>query len=187
MPQADAVVVVGLGNPGGEYAHTRHNIGFMVVDAIHERHGFAPWRLRYEGLVSEGILDGTKCYLVKPQTFMNLSGTCVQPLLQFYKIPISDVIVIHDELDLDVGEMRMKQGGGDAGHNGLKSISRALGGTYHRLRIGIGHPRRLNLPIDVSDYVLGKITADEQKIIVPIIEKIVEHVGDICVLKKLIA
>lgn len=179
------LVIVGLGNPGNEYALTRHNIGFITVDAIHERHGFSPWRLRFDGLVSEGTLGGEKVLLVKPQTFMNLSAQCVQPLLQFYKIPISDVVVVHDELDLKPGELRLKQGGGDAGHNGLKSISKALGGTYYRLRIGIGHPRALNLPIDVSDYVLGKFTQDEAKVFDPVVEGIAKDAEEIFIKKTL--
>ncbi len=142
---------IGLGNPGAKYAMNRHNIGFMAMDQIASSHGFAPWRKKFQGQVSEGILSGEKVILLKPETFMNLSGQSVSEALRFYKLTISDVTVFHDELDLAPGKLRVKQGGGHAGHNGLRSIHQHLSPDYRRVRLGIGHPGRKEL---VSGYVL---------------------------------
>lgn len=144
-------LIVGLGNPGGKYARNRHNIGFMAVDRIAEDHGFAPWKSKFQGQVSEGRLGTEKVMLLKPETFMNLSGQSVGEAMRFYKLGSEDVIVIHDELDLAPGKARLKQGGGHAGHNGLRSIHGHIGEDYTRLRLGIGHPGRKDL---VSAYVL---------------------------------
>jgi PTH1 family peptidyl-tRNA hydrolase len=134
------LVLVGLGNPGAEYAAQRHNVGFMAVDAIQNRHGFAPWRRRFNAAVAEGTLAGDKVLLLKPQTFMNESGRAVGEAARFYKIEPKDIVVIHDEVDLAPGKVRMKAGGGSAGHNGLRSVTAAIGDDYRRLRIGVGHP-----------------------------------------------
>lgn len=142
---------VGLGNPGGKYARNRHNIGFMVVDRIAEDHGFSPWKTKFQGRVSEGRLGSEKVLLLKPETFMNLSGQSVGEAMRFYKIDLEDVTVFHDELDLAPGKVRAKQGGGHAGHNGLRSIHGHIGENYGRVRLGIGHPGRKEL---VSGYVL---------------------------------
>ena len=142
---------VGLGNPGAKYAGNRHNIGYMVMNRIAADHGFAPWRKAFQGLASEGRLGEEKVILLKPETFMNLSGQSVQAALAFYKMPLSDVVVFHDELDLAPGKMRAKQGGGHAGHNGLRSIHGHLGEAYGRVRLGIGHPGHKDA---VADYVL---------------------------------
>lgn len=142
---------VGLGNPGAKYAMTRHNIGFMALDEIAANHGFAPWRKKFQGQVSEGNLGGEKVILLKPETFMNLSGQSVGEALRFYKLAVGDVTVFHDELDLAHGKCRVKQGGGHAGHNGLRSIHQHLSSDYQRVRLGIGHPGRKEL---VSGYVL---------------------------------
>lgn len=131
---------VGLGNPGQKYARHRHNIGFMALDAIAARHGFAPFRKRFRGLVSEGRLGDERVALLKPQTFMNESGRAVAAAMQFYKAGLAEVVVFHDELDLAEGKLRMKTGGGSAGHNGLRSIDRLVGPAYRRVRLGIGHP-----------------------------------------------
>lgn len=131
----------GLGNPGAAYACNRHNIGFQAADAIAARHGFAPFRSKFRGLLSEGSLAGEKVLLLKPQTFMNLSGESVAAAARFYKIPRERIFVFHDELDLPPFKVKTKTGGGNAGHNGLKSIDAHLGtADYHRVRIGIGHP-----------------------------------------------
>jgi peptidyl-tRNA hydrolase, PTH1 family len=143
---------VGLGNPGGQYARHRHNVGFMAVDAIAAAHGFAPWRAKFHGEVAEGRLGPEKVLLLKPGTFMNLSGDAVRAALQFYKLEPGDVTVFHDELDLVPGRIRVKTGGGHAGHNGLRSIDAHIGPAFHRVRIGIGHPGDKRL---VSPYVLG--------------------------------
>jgi PTH1 family peptidyl-tRNA hydrolase len=134
------LLIVGLGNPGREYALNRHNIGFMAADAIHRRHGFGPWRSRFSAEIAEGTLAGRKVLLMKPQTYMNDSGRAVADASRFLKIPNADIVVIHDELDLPPGKTRMKLGGGHGGHNGLRSISAHIGEDYRRLRLGIGHP-----------------------------------------------
>ncbi len=131
---------VGLGNPGAKYAGNRHNIGFMAVDRIAADHGFAPWRAKFQGLISEGTLGGEKVILLKPETFMNRSGQSVQAAIRFYKLAPADIIVFHDELDLAPGKCRHKSGGGHAGHNGLRSIHGHIGDGYDRVRLGIGHP-----------------------------------------------
>jgi len=142
---------IGLGNPGAKYAMNRHNIGYMAVDEIAARHGFAPWRKKFQGQVTEGVLGGEKVILLKPETFMNLSGQSAGEAVRFYKIPLPDVTVFHDELDLAPGKLRLKQGGGHAGHNGLRSIHQHLSPDYRRVRMGIGHPGRKEM---VAAYVL---------------------------------
>ncbi len=131
---------VGLGNPGARYAGNRHNIGFMAVDAIAAAHGFSPWRARFQGQAAEGRLGAEQVLLLKPGTFMNLSGQAVGEAMRFYKLTPADVVVFHDELDLAPGRVRLKQGGGHAGHNGLRSIHAHVGEAYGRVRLGIGHP-----------------------------------------------
>ena len=143
---------VGLGNPGAKYAGNRHNIGFMAVDRIATDHGFGPWRKAFHGLVAEGRLGAEKVVLLKPETFMNLSGQSVQGAVTFYKLALNEVVVLHDELDLAPGKLRVKQGGGHAGHNGLRSIHAHLGEAYGRVRLGIGHPGHKDA---VAGYVLN--------------------------------
>lgn len=142
---------VGLGNPGAKYARNRHNIGFMAMDAIAADHGFGPWRAKFRGRVAEGLLGGEKVLLLKPETFMNLSGEAVAEAARFYKLAPGDVTVFHDELDLAPRKMRVKRGGGHAGHNGLRSIHAHLGPDYARVRLGIGHPGHKDR---VAGYVL---------------------------------
>jgi len=142
---------VGLGNPGAKYARNRHNIGFMALDRIAADHGFGPWKSKFQGQIAEGRLGGDKVLLLKPETFMNLSGQSVGEAMRFYKLEPGDVTVFHDELDLAPGKVRVKQGGGHAGHNGLRSIHGHIGEAYRRVRLGIGHPGRKEL---VSGYVL---------------------------------
>ena len=142
---------VGLGNPGAKYADNRHNIGFMAVDRIAADHGFTPWRKAFQGLVSEGRLGTEKVALLKPETFMNLSGQSVQAAVAFWKLPMANLTVFHDELDLAPGKLRLKQDGGHAGHNGLRSIHGHLGDNYARVRLGIGHPGHKDA---VAAYVL---------------------------------
>jgi peptidyl-tRNA hydrolase, PTH1 family len=142
---------VGLGNPGAAYAGNRHNIGFMAVDRIAADHGFTPWKKGFQGLMSDGRLGDARVLLLKPATFMNLSGQAVQAALSFHKLALADVVVFHDELDLAPGKLRVKFGGGHAGHNGLRSIHGHLGDQYHRVRMGIGHPGHKDA---VAGYVL---------------------------------
>lgn len=143
---------VGLGNPGAKYAGNRHNIGYMAVDRIAADHGFGPWRSKFQGVMSEGRLGREKVILLKPETFMNLSGQSVGEAMRFHKLEPSDVIVFHDELDLAPGKCRLKTGGGHAGHNGLRSIHAHIGEAYDRVRLGIGHPGDKNR---VAGYVLA--------------------------------
>ncbi|WP_418591841.1 aminoacyl-tRNA hydrolase [Ponticoccus sp. (in: a-proteobacteria)] len=152
-------ILVGLGNPGAKYAANRHNIGFMALDRIASDHGFGPWKAKFQGQIAEGRLGGDKALLLKPETFMNLSGQSVGEAMRFYKLEPGDVTVFHDELDLAPGKVRLKTGGGHAGHNGLRSIHAHIGETYHRVRLGIGHPGRKEL---VAAYVLHDFAkADE--------------------------
>jgi peptidyl-tRNA hydrolase, PTH1 family len=151
-------LVVGLGNPGPKYERTRHNIGFMAVDEIARFHGFRSPREKFNGLICEGEIGGERVVALKPMTFMNNSGESVAPAARFYKIEPADVIVIHDELDLAEGKLRVKRGGGAAGHNGLRSIDAHLGAEYWRMRLGIGHPGRKDL---VLTYVLQNFLPEE--------------------------
>ena len=150
---------VGLGNPGADYAGNRHNIGFMALERIAADHGFGPWRKAHHGLMAEGRLGAEKVALLKPETFMNLSGQSVHAAVAFYKLPLGDVVVFHDELDLAPGKLRTKLGGGHAGHNGLRSIHAHLGEAYGRVRLGIGHPGHKDR---VTGYVLGNFAKAEQ-------------------------
>lgn len=149
---------VGLGNPGAEHARNRHNVGFMAVEAIADAHGFSPWRAKFQGEVAEGRLGPEKVLLLKPQTFMNLSGDSVQAAVAFYKLEPADVVVFHDELDLAPERVRIKTGGGHAGHNGLRSIAGHIGADFARVRLGIGHPGDKRL---VTNYVLGDFARQE--------------------------
>ena len=153
-------LIVGLGNPGTKYQGNRHNIGFMAVDRIAADHGLGPWKARFQGLVAEGRLDQTRVTLLKPQTFMNLSGQSVGEAMRYLKLTPADVIVLHDELDLAPGKARLKQGGGHAGHNGLRSIHQHIGAEYGRVRLGIGHPGHKDR---VSPYVLSDFAKAEQE------------------------
>ncbi len=145
---------VGLGNPGSRYAGNRHNIGFMVVDAIAKRHGIAPWRRRFHGVAVEGPLGGERVLLLLPGTYMNDSGRAVAEAAHFYKLGLPEIVVFHDEIDLPPGKVRVKTGGGVAGHNGLRSISAHIGNDYRRVRIGVGHPgvKELVHPHVLSDF-----------------------------------
>jgi PTH1 family peptidyl-tRNA hydrolase len=150
---------VGLGNPGAKYARNRHNIGFMALDRIATDHGFGPWRGRFQGQLSEGRLGAERVALLKPETFMNLSGQAVGEAARFFKLDPADIVVFHDELDLAPGRLRCKTGGGHAGHNGLRSIHAHIGESYDRVRLGIGHPGRKEA---VAGYVLHDFAkADE--------------------------
>ena len=150
---------VGLGNPGSRYAKNRHNVGFMVVDEVARAHGAAPWRRRFQGEATEAIVGGERVLLLKPQTYMNESGRSVAEAQRFFKLELSDVVVFHDELDLAPAKVRVKLGGGNAGHNGLRSITAQCGNDYRRVRIGIGHPGDKDL---VHAYVLSDFARSEE-------------------------
>lgn len=162
-------LLVGLGNPGKDYARNRHNVGFMALDAIAQAHGFAPWRNKFQGQVSEGMLGNEKCILLKPSTYMNESGRSAAEAVRFYKIGLDDVIVFHDELDLAPRKLRVKAGGGVAGHNGLKSLTRHIGNDYVRARIGIGHPGD---KARVHSHVLKDFSKSEMEWVEPMVEAI---------------
>ena len=152
-------LLVGLGNPGARYAGNRHNIGFMAVQQIAKRHSIAPWRRRFQGVACEGSIGGARALLLLPGTYMNESGRAVAEAAHFYKLPLTDITVVHDEIDLPPGKVRVKVGGGIAGHNGLRSISEHIGNDYQRLRIGVGHPGDKDL---VQNYVLSKLAKSER-------------------------
>ncbi|HEY1431426.1 MAG TPA: aminoacyl-tRNA hydrolase [Stellaceae bacterium] len=151
-------LLVGLGNPGARYARNRHNVGFMAVEAIARRHNATGFRNRFKGDLAEVSLGGERVLLLKPQTFMNASGEAVGEAARFFKLLLSDIIVIHDEIDLRPGKLRVKQGGGNAGHNGLRSIDALLAPDYWRVRIGVGHPGVKEL---VQPYVLQNFSGEE--------------------------
>ena len=165
---------VGLGNPGAKYAHNRHNIGFMAVDEIARRHGFAPWRRRFQGETTEGSLDGERVVMLRPATFMNESGRAVQEAASFFKIAPGEVTVFQDELELPPAKVRVKVGGGIAGHNGLRSISAHIGNDYRRVRLGIGHPGVKEL---VHGYVLSDFAKDERPWVQALCEAVAESAG----------
>jgi PTH1 family peptidyl-tRNA hydrolase len=168
-------LIAGLGNPGPEYAETRHNAGFRFLDALLPLGSSFRHEGRFAGEVARVTLAGSEVWFLKPETFMNHSGESVQKLAQFYKIPVEAILVVHDELDLAPGAVRLKVGGGDGGHNGLKDITRLLGNSYARLRIGIGHPGDA---AQVSGYVLKRAPAAEQELIDDAIARARQHVDD---------
>jgi len=165
------LLIAGLGNPGADYARNRHNAGFMAADVIHESHDFGPWRSKFQGLISEGMLGRRKALLLKPMTFMNDSGISVAAAARFYKLPLEAVVVIHDELDLAAGKLKVKTGGGDAGHNGLRSITAALGPDYRRVRIGVGHPGEKER---VHGHVLSNFTKADEDWLVAMLDGIAQ-------------
>src|SRR5438132_13051570 len=162
---------VGLGNPGAKYARNRHNIGFMAVNEIARRHGFAPWRRRFQGEAAEGALDHEKVILLRPLTYMNDSGRAVQEAANFFKLSAGEITVFQDELELPPAKLRVKVGGGIAGHNGLRSISSHIGNDYRRVRLGIGHPGVKEL---VHPYVLSDFAKSDR----PWVEALCQAVAD---------
>ena len=167
------ILLVGLGNPGKGYADNRHNFGYMAVDEIIRRHSFMPERVRFQGLAAEGNIGGTKVLALKPTTYMNLSGQSVGEAVRFYKIPLENIIVLHDELDLPLGKIRVKTGGGHGGNNGLRSIIGHLGENFCRVRLGIGHPGEKHL---VTGHVLSNFSKAEQATVDAATESISRHI-----------
>ena len=170
MQENKPVLIIGLGNPGPEYVKTRHNVGFMALDAL--AGDDATWRSEKNALTTRVDVDGRRVILAKPQTYMNNSGVAVLALMTFYKVPLENLIVIHDDMDIAVGSFREKVGGVSAGHNGIKSIDANVGRDYRRIRIGINHPRDFDLKIDAADWVLGRFTDEELKKINSVISEI---------------
>jgi len=182
MSQTAIRLIVGLGNPGPEYEATRHNAGFWLVDALAQaHHGNLRMENKFHGIVARLNIKGQEVWLLQPQTFMNRSGQAVAALTRFYKIAPAEILVAHDELDLEPGTAKLKQGGGAAGHNGLKDIIAALGTQdFWRLRIGIGHPRTLGLQQDVADFVLHRASGLHQQAIDASVEKCAEIIPALC-------
>lgn len=166
------LLIAGLGNPGPQYARNRHNVGFMAADAIARRHSFSGFSKKFRGEIAEGTLAGEKALILKAMTFMNLSGDSVGEAMRFYKIAPADLLVIHDELDLAAGKLKLKIGGGNGGHNGLKSIDAHCGKDYKRLRIGIGHPGHKDR---VNPHVLGDFAKSDQQWLQPLLDAIADH------------
>jgi PTH1 family peptidyl-tRNA hydrolase len=165
------LLIIGLGNPGADYARHRHNIGFMALDALAESYRFPPWRSKYSSQITEGQLGNTKVMLQKPQTFMNRSGIAVAQAANFYKLALDDLLVLHDELDLAPGKVRIKTGGGVAGHNGLRSIASSIGTKdFRRVRFGIGHPGDKDR---VTGHVLGNFSSADREWLFPLLDAFV--------------
>lgn len=164
-------LIVGLGNPGPKHAGDRHNIGWMAADAVAGAHGFGPFRSKFQGQLAEGRLGAEKVLILKPETYMNLSGQSVGAALRFHKLAAEDVIVLHDELDLAPGKLRIKSGGGHAGHNGLRSLHQHVGPEFHRVRLGIGHPGHKDR---VSGYVLSPFAKADRDWLDPLLEAVAE-------------
>ncbi|MEE9986327.1 aminoacyl-tRNA hydrolase [Agrobacterium pusense] len=165
-------IIAGLGNPGTQYAGNRHNIGFMAVDALQRLPSFAPWSKKFKAEISEGEIAGEKVLLMKPQTYMNLSGESVGEAMRFFKLTPADIIAIHDELDLPAGRVRIKTGGGHGGHNGLKSLDAHCGKDYRRLRLGIGHPSDKER---VHGHVLGDFAKADRVWLEPLLDAIADN------------
>ena len=165
------LLIAGLGNPGAEYARNRHNAGFMALDVIHESYEFKPWRARFEGLFSEGTLGKRKTYLLKPMTYMNDSGRSVGAAARFFKLVPDAIVVMHDEIDLAAAKLKAKTGGGDAGHNGLRSITATLGSDYRRVRIGVGKPEGASR---AHGHVLQNFSKADEDWLIPMLSAIAE-------------
>ncbi|MDX8522111.1 aminoacyl-tRNA hydrolase [Mesorhizobium dulcispinae] len=168
------LVFAGLGNPGAKYANNRHNVGFMAADAIARRHSFSPWSKKFQGLISEGMLGGEKVLLIKPQTFMNLSGQSVGEALRFYKLDAAALTVFYDEIDLAAGKVRVKVGGGSGGHNGIRSLDQHVGNAYRRVRIGVGHPGVKEM---VHGHVLGDFAKADREWLDVLLDAIADDAG----------
>ena len=175
------LLFVGLGNPTPNSENNRHNVGFKIIDAINRKFNLSKQKPKFKGLLTTGNIDGKKIYAIKPLTFMNNSGVCIRELLEYFKLDVEDVIVFHDDLDIEFGKIKAKFGGSSAGHNGIASIDKFIGKDYSRVRIGIGKPKT---PIEVGDYVLQNFDEDELIGIDKISENITESIGDL-IKKKL--
>jgi PTH1 family peptidyl-tRNA hydrolase len=168
------LLFAGLGNPGTKYANNRHNVGFMAAEAIARRHSFSPWSRKFQAEIAEGRIGGEKVLLVKPQTFMNLSGQAVGEALRFYKLEPSAVTVFYDEIDLAAGKVRVKVGGGSGGHNGIRSLDQHIGKDYRRVRIGVGHPGAREM---VHGHVLGDFSGADREWLDVLLDAIADNAG----------
>ena len=167
------LLFVGLGNPTPDSENNRHNVGFKIIDSINKKFGLSKQKPKFKGLLTMGNIQETKVYAIKPLTFMNNSGTCIRELIEYFKIESSDVVVFHDDLDIEFGKIKAKFGGADAGHNGIKSLDKFIGKDYSRVRIGIGKPEK----IKVIDFVLGDFSEDEKIKLEEISKKIIESLN----------
>ena len=167
------ILFVGLGNPTPDSQNNRHNIGFKIIDAINQNFSLSKQKPKFKGLLTMGNIADKKVYAIKPLTFMNNSGTCIRELIEYFKIDSSDIIVFHDDLDIEFGKIKAKFGGADAGHNGIKSLDKFIGKDYSRVRIGIGKPKKIN----VNDFVLGDFNEDEKSELEAISKKIIESLN----------
>ncbi len=174
--ESNTYIFVGLGNPGPQYSLNRHNIGFMAIDLIADEQNFPSFKSKFSAHVSEGRFGSTKVILIKPQTYMNLSGRSVAEAMKFYKVPLENVFVFHDDLDLQPGKIKLKQGGGAGGHNGLKSLDQCIGQNYWRIRLGIGHP---GFKDAVSGYVLGNFHKDDECWLIDLLSRLSKTIPDI--------
>ena len=170
------LLLVGLGNPGSNYTNTRHNIGFKIIDAINTHFKLSKQKPKFKGLLTTGSIEGEKVYAIKPLTFMNNSGICIRELLEYFKFDAEDVIVFHDDLDVEFGKIKAKFGGSSAGHNGIASIDKFIGKDYSRVRIGIGKPKN---QVEVADYVLQNFDEEELNGINKISINITDSIGDL--------
>ena len=175
------LLFVGLGNPTPDSENNRHNVGFKIIDAINKKFGLSKQKPKFKGLLTTGNIEGEKIYAIKPLTFMNNSGICIRELIEYFKFDAKDVIVFHDDLDIDLGKIKAKFGGSSAGHNGIESIDKFIGKDYSRVRIGIGKPKK---PIEISDYVLQNFDEDELISVNKISENITLSINDL-IKKKL--
>jgi len=175
------LLLVGLGNPTSDSENNRHNVGFKIIDSINKKFGLSKQKPKFKGLLTTGNIEGEKIYAIKPLTFMNNSGICIRELLEYFKFEAEDVIVFHDDLDVEFGKIKAKFGGSSAGHNGIASIDKFIGKDYSRVRIGIGKPKT---QIEISDYVLQNFDEDELAGIDKISKNINESIGDL-IKKKL--
>jgi len=166
-------LLVGLGNPGDDHRNNRHNIGFLAADAVAARHGFGPWRQKFQGVIAEGNLCGEKALILKPQTWMNLSGNAIVAAVKFYRLEAKDVVVLYDEIDLAPGKVRVKVDGGNGGHNGLRSIDPQIGTGYKRVRLGVGHPGSKDA---VIHHVLNDFTKADQVWLKPLLDAVADNV-----------
>jgi len=166
-----ALLIAGLGNPGAQYARNRHNAGFILADELHAHYRFGPWKAKFDGFLSEGTLGRRRTWLLKPQTYMNDSGVSVGAAVRFFKLPLTALVVVHDEIDLAAGKLKVKTGGGDAGQNGLRSITATLGPDYRRVRIGIGHPGEKS---QVTGHVLQNFSKEDIAWLRPLVGAMVE-------------
>ena len=168
------LLLVGLGNPNPNNSNNRHNVGFLVIDAINEKFKLSKQKPKFKGLLTTGKIDEHKVYAIKPLTFMNSSGICIKELIEYFKIDVKDVFVFHDDMDIDIGKVKVKFGGRNAGHNGIDSIDKNIGKNYSRIRIGVGHPKKNSTG---ADHVLDNFSGDEKQNVEKVTKNITESLS----------